>query len=508
MTGGNNDDDNTTIFNGAKTCQRVDAAYMHCGLWVCLFGQHNTTNSPTTTGGKTTHTKQHTMDGWMELWRTNENGFTTYVCTCDNHCVDPDPNAQPNKEPILGNAPQFVRRVANGALFQVSNANQDTVIPVVHLWGTPYQKGFAHGTLMKDKMSKFIAAVWVYLEDQVEAALNGSGIVIPLKTAKWIADVGLDVALDLESDATAPYTGAYFFDEIRGMSDATGVSYDTIRRVHMLGELTKGGCSMIGAWGDALANKDGLFTMRALDWNMAAAFRNHAELTVYHAQPNSTEKTFLNIGWTGWLGSVGGVNAEAVSAHEIGASFPDPTFGNESRFGIPFTYLLRDVLQFDATRLDGLSRMASAHRTCDLILGVGGGKERRFNSVEYSYSTCDIMDDTNQRPLTLEHPRIPSMVYHAMDWNCPGYAKVMAAQLRKYHGSFTALAAVRDVMPIVQTGDLHVWVADLVNMTLHVSFAASDNAAGPMKAYDRPYFFLNLTALFTTPEKLDLVELQ
>ena len=33
---------------------------------------------------------------------------------------------------------------------------------------------------------------------------------------------------------------------------------------------------------------------------------------------------------------------------EIGVSFPDDTFGKESRKGTPFTYLLRDVLQFDA----------------------------------------------------------------------------------------------------------------------------------------------------------------
>ena len=29
----------------------------------------------------------------------------------------------------------------------------DDIVPVVHLWGTPYEKGFAHGTLMKERMS-------------------------------------------------------------------------------------------------------------------------------------------------------------------------------------------------------------------------------------------------------------------------------------------------------------------------------------------------------------------
>jgi len=37
-------------------------------------------------------------------------------------------------------------------------------------------------------------------------------------------------------------------------------------------------------------------------------------------------------------------------------------------------YLLRDILQFDNTLTDSMTRMTNAHRTCNLILGVGDGK--------------------------------------------------------------------------------------------------------------------------------------
>ena len=36
----------------------------------------------------------------------------------------------------------------------------------------------------------------------------------------------------------------------------------------MLGELTKGTCSMFGAWGSAVPSGDGILQLRALDWNM------------------------------------------------------------------------------------------------------------------------------------------------------------------------------------------------------------------------------------------------
>lgn len=39
-----------------------------------------------------------------------------------------------------------------------------------------------------------------------------------------------------------------------------------------------------------------------------------------------------------------------MAISEIGAAYADYTFGKESRKGIPFTYLLRDVLQFDQDR--------------------------------------------------------------------------------------------------------------------------------------------------------------
>jgi len=333
---------------------------------------------------------------------------------------------------------------------------------------------------------------------QVEQAINGTlGPFIDPGTLLWLADIGLDVGLDSTSNDTAPYTGQYFFDEMHGMADATGISYDTIRRIHMIGELTKGDCSMFGAWGAALADPNGLLTMRALDWNMDGPFKNYPQLTVYHPQPNSTENSFINVGWTGWIGSITGVNDQQMSIHEIGVADPDPTFGQESTQGVPFTHVLRDILQFDKTRLDGLSRLASAHRTCDLILGVGGGKEKMFNSVQYSASVCGIMDDQNLRPVASWHPRIENVVYHGMDWICPGYNQMLHDQLAAFHGNLTVTNAIQSVMAVVQTGDNHVYVADLVNMMMYTAHARRDGASGAASAYQRSFIELDLKAIFS-----------
>jgi isopenicillin-N N-acyltransferase-like protein len=42
-----------------------------------------------------------------------------------------------------------------------------------------------------------------------------------------------------------------YYQELKGIADASGISFLLLRRIHMIGELTKGTCSMFGAWGAA-----------------------------------------------------------------------------------------------------------------------------------------------------------------------------------------------------------------------------------------------------------------
>lgn len=72
-----------------------------------------------------------------------------------------------------------------------------------------------------------------------------------------------------------------------------------------------------------------------------------------------------------------------------------------------------------------------------------------------------------------------------MDWLCPGYNQVLAKQLTAFHGNLTAENTIRYVVPIVQTGDLHIAVYDLPNEIMYVANAKADYESGPPMAYDR-----------------------
>lgn len=148
-------------------------------------------------------------------------------------------------------------------------------------------------------------------------------------------------------------------------------------------------------------------------------------------------------------------------------------------------YLLRDILQFDDTIVDANKRIANANRTCDLILGVGDGKSKKFNSVQYSYSVANFMNDTNMRPVADWHPPIPNTIYYGKDWNCPGFNVVMSKQLQTLYGNLTAEAAIKYVTALTQTGSLATVYYDYNTQNVYVANARGSNETGPDNAFDR-----------------------
>lgn len=410
----------------------------------------------------------------------------------------PNPNAQPNNYTVNTAQPVLLNTTQNGKLYAAGQPGFE--FNVVHVYGTPYEMGYAHASLLTPQVQLMVNATWQYMLDQVEGAID----FLPAWLADLIATAGLDVALDVLINITSPFTGAYFYEELRGMADAANVSFDTLKRIHLIGELTQGDCSMYGAWGAATADSATL-SLRALDWDTDGPFKDYPAVIVYHPNDGNGH-AFSNVGFIGWIGSLSGQSSAQMSIHEIGVSYPDTTyFGNETFVGIPFVFLLRDILQFDNSYEDTVSRITNANRTCDLILGVGDGKANTFRSFAYSGSEVFVFDDTNLQPWNNTadtwHPRIKDVVYHGMDWNCPSYNSALAAQINSLYGKLTPQNTISDVTAIVQTGDVHIAMYDLTNQQLYVSFMAGTNSTvqHPQMAYDRQFTQLNLTQLFAEP---------
>ena len=127
-----------------------------------------------------------------------------------------------------------------------------------------------------------------------------------------------------------------------------------------------------------------------------------------------------------------------------------------------------------------------------------------FRGVQYSHAVANFFDDQNMMPRNDSwHARIPGMVYYGMDWLCPNYSVVLHRQLLALRGKLDPANTVREVLPIVQTGDLHIAIYDLTDGVMYVANARGAGETGPPMAYDRGYVRLNMTALFATQPHTD-----
>jgi len=421
---------------------------------------------------------------------------------CGAYCNgSPDPNAPENPLPIVDALPNVVKSVKNGILQLARSDDNQNQFQITHLWGSPYEQGFAHGQLLSDDISTFFQSTYKYLADEVVGSLpNKLGI------SSWFLELatekGLDAALDWTYDATVDYVDPTFWDELRGISDGSGTDYDLMRRIHMLPEATKGHCSMFGASGDATKSGN-LLQLRALDWDVDGPFKDNVNVIVYHNDDDPDRVSWANVAWSGFIGSVTGFNSQQLAISEIGVTYPDDTFGEESRHGIPFVNLLRDILEKDSHFYDADTRISDAIRTCNLILGVGDAKTGDFNSVQYSNSVANFITPDNFLPANdTWHAPIDDVVYFGMDWLCPNYSEVLHDRLEENWGKIDPEIAVKDIIARTQTGNLHIAVYDLADEAAYLSFAKrsddDDDETGSM-AYERSFTKLDLEDLFKTP---------
>lgn len=400
-----------------------------------------------------------------------------------------------------------MRSTTNAKLFTAGDG--EDAFNVLHVWGTPYEVGVAQGTILKQEVTEFIDIVYQYIVDQIDEALNSTkpGELVPHWLLDDVAEFGIDAALDLEIAATRVWTPIHFLEEIRGLADATGMPYQQIERIHLLGELTKGGCSLLSAYKDAVAPGYKQIGLRALDWS-ELPFTSYAQVTVYHPEgqwgPSGPGHAFANVGFTGFIGSFNAMSSIGTYSQEIGVTFPDSTFGYESRFGIPFTYLLRDLVQFDETIADAQTRIAESKRTCYLILGFGAvdtpaSAGEPFMEIEYSAEVAKFMNSANLEPDTSWHPRIPDVVWNAMDWLCPNYAIPMHAQIEAGYGALTPEVIIENVTAIVETGStfISIYAYETSGESyLYQAYGRAADESGPDPAYLRRFTKLSASALW------------
>jgi hypothetical protein len=142
----------------------------------------------------------------------------------------PQPGERENTFDIIDEELTFVKSAKNAMVFEAGPANNR--FPVVHVWGTPYEMGYAQGTIRKKEIIQFVTQTWTYLTSSLVQALSGDRLPEWLK--EMIVNKGMERALDWTRSTTEAYTPEAYFDEVRGLADATGLDYDLLYRYSSL----------------------------------------------------------------------------------------------------------------------------------------------------------------------------------------------------------------------------------------------------------------------------------
>jgi hypothetical protein len=143
--------------------------------------------------------------------------------------------------------------------------------------------------------------------------------------------------------------------------------------------------------------------------------------------------------------------------------------------------------------------MQTTKRTCNLILGVGDGRDQGyFRSFQYSHSVLNVIDDKNPLPKNdTFHLALENTVYHGMDWNCPSFYIRLHEMLQKYHGNITAENTIRYILPGLNSGNLQAVIYDLSNEWVYIAYGHVDEQTKKKTdAYNRPFIGLNLKEMW------------
>jgi len=224
---------------------------------------------------------------------------------------------------------------------------------VLHLRGTPYERGYQHGTLLKEQIQKNIATFIEKPQSPTPGRLEEFSKNLPTLMS---------------------YIPTHFYEEMRGLAEGAEVPLSKIVALNLFPEMFH--CSGITVSGEASKNGD-LYHARVLDYSIG---KNLQETAVLQIVEPDEGKAFLNVSYAGFIGTVTGMNIEKIAIGEIGG------LGYGSWNGIPMAFLLREILQNAASLDDVKWILQNSPRTCEYYYVFSDGKTKQSIGV---YATAD-----------------------------------------------------------------------------------------------------------------------
>jgi hypothetical protein len=239
------------------------------------------------------------------------------------------------------------RKVEHGELRWVGGQR------VVLLSGTPEQIGQAHGELLKVEADRCIDSV-----------LYAFGTAQTVRTGRWFRHDVEEAYVRL-----APHIPEDHKRETRALAAALAHDERLIEVINVFPELFH--CSGFAAFGNATADGK-LYHGRVLDYMTTIGLQDSATTFIVAVDGKIP---FANVGYAGFIGSVSGMNAKAISLGEMGGR------GEGKWDGVPMATLMRRALEECSTLDDVMNLWKNSPRTCEYYYVFADGKTNRAVGV-------------------------------------------------------------------------------------------------------------------------------
>lgn len=328
-------------------------------------------------------------------------------------------------------------------------------IPVVVVWGTPFEMGRKNGELMKNDATVLVDTFLKLVQTAEPERFSNKN-------------------LDDAWKKIEPHTDPRFIEELKGLSEGSGIPLEKLRRAHVMPVIADYSCSGIAAWGPA--TKSGhLFQTRNLDWDLHVKAQEHPCIVIYLPDEGVAH---ANITFAGCIGSNTGMNANGIVLSEMGDS---P--GKEYPFdinGTHFTTLFRTVL-YDADGLDqAVGIFKDAHRIKKYHFVVGDGKN--VQAVKMLAHAPNLVIWKDNDPMDELAPKImPSVVYQ-------DEGRGAFKPLRDVYGKIGHQEMIDIACRIpIKGGNILNVVYDATALEFWVAYAEKD-----VEAYQRPFVHVRM----------------
>lgn len=241
---------------------------------------------------------------------------------------------------------------------------------VLHLKGTPYEMGFQHGRLLREQVRAMAQRI---LHNQDDLG----------KSAEYQAYL---MMRPLMHDLLRPHIPARFKEEMRGLADGAEVPYADVEAANLFPEAFH--CSGIALRG--AATKGGaLYHVRILDYMTRLGLQDVALVIVHQpttdGAPEGGLRSWINVGFAGFIGTVTGMNEAQVAIGEMGGG------GLGHWDGVPMALLMRDALERAGTLAEALEIFRASARTCEYYYVISDGKTRDAVGLWTTPDVCEAI---------------------------------------------------------------------------------------------------------------------